>query len=122
MEMCERSNKAALLQVTPTWLVLGLFFLAPLAIMLVISFAQRGTYGGLAPIDNFRHYLRSGEFLQNYRSVADRPEFLGIFWRSLWMALATTALCLLLSYPVAYYIALVAKPSRKNLLLALVAV
>jgi spermidine/putrescine transport system permease protein len=120
--MSERSTKTSLLQVTPTWLVLGLFFLAPLAIMFAISFAQRGTYGGLAPIENLPQYVRSGEFLQNYRGVAERPEFLGIFWRSLWMSLATTALCLLLSYPVAYYIALVAKPSRKNLLLALVAV
>ena len=120
--MTSRASPTRYLQLLPTWLVLGVFFLAPLAIMFIISFAERGTYGGLAPIDNFWRYIRSGDFLQNYRSVADRPEFLGIFWRSLWMAIVTTALCLLVSYPVAYYIALVAKPSRKNLLLALVAV
>ena len=38
------------------------------------------------------------------------------------MALLTTALCLVISYPVAYYIAVVAPARRKNLLLALVVI
>ncbi len=43
---------AAYLQVLPTWVVLGIFFVLPLVIMLVISFGQRGTYGGLKPIED----------------------------------------------------------------------
>ncbi len=39
--------------VLPTWLVLGVFFLLPLTILFVISFAQRGTYGSLKPIEDF---------------------------------------------------------------------
>jgi spermidine/putrescine transport system permease protein len=119
--MSEPRQKTPLLQLLPTWLVLGVFFLAPLLIMLVISFAERGVHGGVAPIDNFRAYVRSGAVLQNYRDAAD-PLYLGIFWKSLWMAVVTTAFCLIISYPVAYYIAIAGKPSRKNLMLALVAV
>lgn len=119
--MKQRPSPIRYLQLLPTWLVLGVFFLAPLAIMLVISFAQRKTYGGIAPVDNPWRYLRSGQFLGNYQRAASGL-YGFIFWRSLWMAIVTTVLCVVVSYPVAYYIALVVKPARKNLLLALVAV
>jgi|APTNR8051073442_1049403.scaffolds.fasta_scaffold00013_198 spermidine/putrescine transport system permease protein len=115
------SGRAPYLLISPTWLVLGLFFILPLFIMLMISFGQRGTYGGLKPIVDLGAYLLSGEFLANYRQTLD-PLYLQIYWRSLWMAVVTTALCLLISYPVAYYIAVVAPARRKNLLLALVVI
>lgn len=116
-----RSSKSPYLLIAPTWLVIGLFFLLPLLIMLVISFGQRGTYGGLKPIDDLAQYILSGQFLSNYRQTLD-PLYLSIYWRSLWMAVLTTVLCLLISYPVAYYIAVVAPARRKNLLLALVVI
>ncbi len=115
------SSPARYLLISPTWVVLGIFFLLPLLIMLVISFAQRGTYGGFKPIDDLWQYVASGQFLSNYRQTLD-PLYLQIYWRSLWMALLTTALCLVISYPVAYYIAVVAPARRKNLLLALVVI
>ncbi|MCE9589485.1 MAG: ABC transporter permease [Planctomycetes bacterium] len=107
-----------LLLVGPTWLVLGVLFLAPLAIVLLTSFARRGPYGAFAPIGDVWLYLRSGAFMANYARSFDRL-YLLIFWRSLWMAVLTTALTLVVSYPAAYYIALVAPARRKNLLLAL---
>ena len=109
------------LLISPTWLVLGAFFLLPLLIMLVISFGQRGIYGGLKPIEDVWAYLSSGQFLANYKQTLD-PLYAGIYWRSLWMAVVTTVLCLLISYPVAYYIAIVAPARWKNLLLALVVI
>ncbi|HEY8022825.1 MAG TPA: hypothetical protein VIH93_17080, partial [Thermoanaerobaculia bacterium] len=54
---------------SPTWLVLGVFFLLPLALMLALSFRQRGVYGGVAPLPpagGWAAYLRSGAFLGNY--------------------------------------------------------
>lgn len=115
--MRRRLGAGALLA-APTWLALGVFFLAPLAILFVISFGQRATYGGLKPIDDLGAYLRSGAFLANYvRSF--QPIYLQIYGRSLVLAVVTTALCLLVGYPVAYYIALVAPERRKNLLLGL---
>ena len=39
----DRSGRAAYPLVLPTWVVLGVFFLLPLAILFVISFGQRAT-------------------------------------------------------------------------------
>lgn len=119
--MGRRAKKRAWGLLLPTWLTLGIFFVAPLAIMLAVSFREKGTAGTLKPVENWPRYVASGEFLQNYRESLD-PIYLMIFWRSLWIALATTAICLLVSYPIAYYIAMVARPRWKNLLLALVVI
>jgi spermidine/putrescine transport system permease protein len=116
-----RRNRAAIPLLLPTWLVLGVFFMAPLVLMLGVSFRQRGVYGGLRPVADLAAYLRSGAFLGNYaRSLS--PIYLSIGWRSLWMAVLTTALCLLISYPVAYLVAVRAPRRWKGLLLGLVVV
>lgn len=48
-------------------------------------------------------FFRDGQFTLEYaRSVVAEGTYLGAFWNSLWIALATTAACLLLGYPVAY--------------------
>ena len=105
----------------PTWLILGAFFLAPLLIMFTVSFRERGLHGGIEPIENLKEYVHSDALFQNYKDSQERP-YPQIFGRSLWMAVVTTILCLIVSYPMAYYIALIARKQRKNLLLALVAV
>jgi spermidine/putrescine transport system permease protein len=105
----------------PTWIVLGGFFVVPLLLMLGLSFAQRSTYGGIAPIDDLAAYVTGGDFLANYaRSL--QPIYLLIYWRSLWLAVATTAICLLVSYPIAYTVALLAPPRWKGALLELVVI
>ncbi|HEV8582977.1 MAG TPA: ABC transporter permease [Thermoanaerobaculia bacterium] len=119
--MSLRKGRAAYPLLLPTWLVLGIFFLAPLALMLAVSFAARGTYGGIEPVGDLVSYLRSGAFLANYvRSFA--WIYLKIGWRSLWMASLTTVLCLIVSFPIAYYLAILAPQRWKGLLLGLVVV
>jgi spermidine/putrescine transport system permease protein len=115
-----KAGRTAIL-LLPTGLVLGVFFLVPLLLMLGISFAQRGIYGGLRPIADLGEYLRSGAFLANYTRSFDGI-FLKIGWRSLWMAVATTGLCIVVSYPIAYYLALLAPRRWKGLLLGLVVI
>lgn len=84
----------------PTWLLLpplawlGAFFFVPLLLVLAISFATRGTYGGVEWTFSFANYV----------TMLD-PLYLKIYLRSLALAVATTALCLLLGFPLAYYIA-----------------
>ena len=73
---------------------MGIFFIVPLIVMLAVSFAGRGTYGGV-------EWTFS---LTNYAQLSD-PMYLRIYGRSLALALATTTLCLLLGYPLAYSIA-----------------
>jgi spermidine/putrescine transport system permease protein len=112
-------NACALL--LPVWLALGAFFLAPLVLMLAVSFAERGTYGGIEPVRDLGAYLRSGDFLANYaRSFGEI--YLRIGWRSLWMAAVTTGIAILVGFPVAYYLALQAPRRWKGLLLGLVVV
>ena len=105
----------------PTWLVLGIFFPIPLALTLVLSFRQRGAYGGVRPIEDLGAYIASGAFLANYARSLEGI-YLGIGWRSLWMALLTTALTLAIGYPVAYVLALRAPRRWKSLLLGFVVV
>ncbi len=115
-----RSRRAYPL-VLPTWLVLGLFLLLPLFLLLITSFAQRDAYGGIQPVEDWGAHLLSGKFLDNYRRSLE-PIYLSIYWRSFWMAIVTTVLCLVVSYPMAYYIAVLAPPKLKGLLLGLVVI
>jgi spermidine/putrescine transport system permease protein len=78
----------------PSLIWMGLFFFLPLLIVFLISFASRGTYGGVEWTFT----------LVNYRDLAD-PLYLWIYLRSCALALATTGLCLCLGFPLAYYIA-----------------
>jgi spermidine/putrescine transport system permease protein len=115
------SERPAYALALPTWLLLGVFFVLPLAVLFLISFGQRALYGGLKPIEDLGAYIASGKFLAQY-ARSFHSIYLQIFWRSIWMAVVTTGLCLLVSYPIAYYIAVVAPPRRRNLLLGLVVV
>ncbi|MDQ3831029.1 MAG: ABC transporter permease [Candidatus Tectomicrobia bacterium] len=75
----------------PATVWLGLFALLPLGIVIAISLTERG-----APITwTFT--------LHNYARLAD-PVLLTIVARSLWTACVTTALCLAIGYPLAYFI------------------
>jgi spermidine/putrescine transport system permease protein len=83
------------------------FVVAPAAIMLVYSFAGRGTLGGV--VLDFR--------LDNYAAVAD-PVYLRIVLRSIVYAALTTLLCLAAGYPVAYLIGRADDRWRNLLLMA----
>ena len=91
----------------PTWTVMLSLFAAPLAIILAYSFLTRGTWGGIT-----RPWS-----VESYQRLAD-PVYLGILWRSLWIAGAATVLCLLLGFPLALFISRAG--NRKNLYLSLV--
>jgi spermidine/putrescine transport system permease protein len=96
------------------WLLLGplvlwaaAFVVAPAAIMLVYSFARRGTLGGV--IFEFT--------LQNYAAVGD-PVYLRIVIRSIVYAGLTTLICLAAGYPVAFLIGRAGERWRNLLLMA----
>lgn len=70
------------------------FFFLPLLLVLAISFASRGPYGG----------VQWSFSLTNYILILD-PLYLRIYGRSVLLAAATTGICLLIGYPLAYFIA-----------------
>jgi spermidine/putrescine transport system permease protein len=103
-------SRTTWLLVAPLFAWVALFVVAPTLIMLVYSFCERGTLGGVV----FRFTL------ENYIAVFD-PTYLQIIVRSILFAGLTTAICLAMGYPVAYFIG--RAPERwRNLLLMLVMV
>ena len=105
----------------PALVALALGLLLPLVVIFVHSFRLRGTYGGFAPIDDLWAHLTSGAFLTNYLSAV-KPVYLKILWRSLWVATATTSLCLLAGYPLAWWLTMALPPRSRMLGLVLVVV
>src|SRR5918912_3599978 len=97
---------AGLLSPVTVWL--GLFFFVPLLLILAYSFGKSGVYGGIT----------LGFYPGNYLKVFD-PLYLEIIVRTFVIALLNTFLCLLVGYPLAYFITF--KGGRhKNTLILLV--
>lgn len=91
----------------PTWVVVGVFMVVPVAVMALYSFLTREFRGGvdwtftLAAYDQF--FFDRGLF-------GDEPPrlewaYISIFWRSIWQAAVATVLCLLVGFPTAWFIA-----------------
>ncbi|MCC6140543.1 MAG: ABC transporter permease [Nitrospira sp.] len=101
---CSKSSGLLL----PGLLWTTVFCLLPIAVVLAVSLATRGTYGGVL-----------WEFsLDNYRDLL-HPLYGRIFGQSLLLAGAATGLCLVLGFPLAYYIARL-PPRRQALWLVLI--
>lgn len=93
-QLRQRRRRGVLGLLTPGMLWITLFFLLPLLIIGVYSFQQRSPTGDIAWSWTF----------DNYVQLFSDPLYLGIFWRSFWIAGGTTVLCLLLAYPLAVFI------------------
>ena len=103
-----RKTRNLLILLLPATIWLLIFFIIPLITVLVYSFLERGTYGGV-----------TWEFtLKNYQRLAN-DLYLNIFWRSLGLASLTTLICLIIGYPLAFFIA-TSSTRWRNLLLFLV--
>lgn len=86
------------------WLLL--FVVIPLGILLVYSFCQRDDLGRVVFSFTWDNYQR-----------VFTPIYLAILWRSVVFAALTTALCVGIGYPVAWYIARQSETMRNRLLL-----
>lgn len=112
----ESSSIQGTVLILPGLLWMVIFLIVPLLLIVVLSLAWRGEYG---PVDwgaNPREFF-SRLSLDNYARLID-PLYMGVLWTSLRMAAATTAICLVVGYPVAYFLARSASRFR-NLLLFL---
>ena len=124
---------------------LTVFFLVPLGVMLVYSFGKRGAFGevllgiehlGLQNYENFfvpdgmglvqTVVVSVGWFLEwvtpfELDLVAASPtSTVQLTFRSLWYGVVATLTCLVIGYPVAYYVARIVGEEHRNLLLALI--
>ena len=107
MEQSWTRAKGAFLAVfTPTVLWLFLFFLLPMGIIWAYSFGQNNGLVDISITGTFANYAR---VLQ--------PLYLLIFVKSLWFAFLTTALCLIIGFPVAMAITFASEKTKAWLLL-----
>ncbi len=95
----KRNTMPALTMAGPVTFWMLIFVLLPLVYVIIISFMTRDTYGGIV-----YHFT-----LKNYTAIL-QPVYLKVIGKSIQLAFLTTAICLLIGYPFAYYIA--RKPSK----------
>jgi spermidine/putrescine transport system permease protein len=79
--------------ISPTMIYLFMFMIAPLALVIILSFMARGPYGNVVYRFNLENYLR----------LID-PIYLRVLWFSLEIAALTTAATVIIGYPLAYFI------------------
>jgi spermidine/putrescine transport system permease protein len=93
----------------PTLFWLSLFLVIPTLLVFAIAFRPANPYGGIGPgwtLDNIRSLWNSG--------------YLVIAWRTVWISLVTTALCLLFAIPSGYFIARAPERWRNRLLMLVI--
>ncbi|HEY5792222.1 MAG TPA: hypothetical protein VIS74_02925, partial [Chthoniobacterales bacterium] len=104
-----RPGLGAWLFLAPMLVWLILFVVVPSVLLVIMSFAERGTLGRV--VYNFS--------FDNYTRVFSSWPILKIFLLSIWYALLTTVICVIVGYPVGYFIGRL--PERwRNLCLTLV--
>lgn len=79
--------------VGPLYLWMVLFLALPLVYVVVISFLEKGTYGGVQMIFT----------LKNYTALWN-PTYGKVIWRSIVLAFWTSLICLIISYPFSFII------------------
>jgi spermidine/putrescine transport system permease protein len=109
------SRRASAYLTTPSLLGLplgwlGVFFVAPIAIVAAYSFDIFTLFPG-----------PHGFTLSGWRSVAHDHVYLRLFWKSVEMSLIVSVLIVVCAYPLAYYLALSATKRKYVLLLLLIA-
>lgn len=96
-----RSQTASHLMLAPATFWLLAFLLLPVASLLVLSFTQRGAYGACEWIFTWVNFQRALDI-----------KYLPIMIRTVAYASTTTLLCLILGYPLAYFLSFQAGRKR----------
>ena len=92
----------------PSFVWLLVLFLIPTLLVFAIMFKPATPYGGIG----------EGWTLETLWTLGN-PNYPAIVWRTIWLSVAATALCILLATPMGYYMARVS-PARRRLVLLLV--
>ena len=103
-----RTSSPTRLLLLPLISWLALFIVMPTLLLVIYSFCQRDTFGRV-------EYAFT---LANYRQAFE-PLYAKILWRSLLYAIVTTLACIVIGYPVAYFIGR-SPPRQRDWLMLLV--
>ena len=99
------------LLLSPAVIMIGIFLIMPLLMVLVFSFLQPGTYGGVIwefSTDAYRQFFFEEDFLTE--EMVFTPAYLEIFGASFTNAVIAVFFCFLVGFPTAYFIA--TRPAR----------
>ena len=96
-----RMRKFGALLTGPGILWLLVFLLLPTIFLMVLAFAERGSYGSI----NWEFSFTNLKRLFGFSSFGWSPDNLLILWRSLKIAVFTTVLCLVIGLPMAFWVA-----------------
>jgi spermidine/putrescine transport system permease protein len=109
-------RQSTLLLVAPAVLVIGVFMLIPMFIALAYSFMTADPYGGVQAPPTFDAYIQFLYQRDFDDSLVFGSDYILIIARSIYLAVATTAICLVLGFPVAWYIVCQSAERRRLLL------
>ena len=111
--------KRTLFLIAPAVLVIGIFMLIPMFIAMAYSFMTANPYGGVNPPLTFDAYIQFLYQRDFDDTLVFAPDYIFIILRSIYLAVATTLICLVLGLPVAWYI-VCQNESRRRILLFLI--
>lgn len=119
-----RESKSAqgTLLALPTTLWLFVLLIIPLILTLIVSFGKRSPDGNVIytfTLDNYARLFGYSTNCPDGQTACFDPLYVNILGRSLSLAFNTTAIVILMAYPLAYFIAR-ADPKRRNLFLFMV--
>jgi spermidine/putrescine transport system permease protein len=100
---------AELAATLPSFAWLAVFFVVPTLLVFAVAFRPADPFGGVGP----------GWTLQSLRDLGN-PSYPAIVWRTVWVSVATTVLCVLLAVPTAYAMARAPLRWRRPLLLLVI--
>ncbi|MEJ2024033.1 MAG: ABC transporter permease [Deltaproteobacteria bacterium] len=90
------------------WILL--FLVLPGLVLVVVSFATRGSYGNLEWHFTLENYKR----LLGFSVFGWTADYIMILWRSVWVAFVTSVIAVVLSYPLCFFIC--SRPERTRYL------
>jgi spermidine/putrescine transport system permease protein len=110
MKMSGKRAKLEELAITmPSFVWLIIFFLIPTVVIFAIAFKPSDPFGGIS----------EGWTLENIYALFD-SSYLSLIFRTVWLSVLTTILCLALGLPVAYQLARASDSTRKIFLLLII--
>jgi spermidine/putrescine transport system permease protein len=103
----------------PAHIIMLLTLIIPIGIIIMVSFSTKGPYGGFDYVFTTQAYQQL-LFNEGWTGEIEfNPQYLYIIGRTIFLATVTTLICMLISFPVAYFIAQ-QKASMKAVLIYLV--
>lgn len=109
------------INLSPAVITIFIFMILPMGFLLVFSFLEADPYGGVEPVFSLEAYQQILVERDFDDILSFNPIYLNIILRSVGLATFAAVACMILGFPVAYFIAR-QPPDRRNMLLYLVTI